>query len=652
MLPSLSQLHINALCRRSRAPYFLLDYHRTIASTLAKETQQTQQTDETRQSKKEWTPSADSSSFTEAASDDRMRLFERLQHAIGTPLQRLEATQFKRDSVVLPKTPLLKVLQSDLLNRRWVVVFDDGSEGAPIMRWLIFVLDSKNDLHAFVYNYDDADEASTGLGTWDTHGRDQFTEFLKDPQALLYYDTSDPLELLANEVFGTSRKRRTLGGRVSDESAKPNPLIEWKQAMVDVNVKDAADGQPDQDDLDDKGREEWSLRKEYEAHLAWLRMLQAPLEVDTSIEVEDESVPLATPSSNNLEFVKNDLEQAMRELQLFKQPAWREWFQHARIMLDAQRLALDCANAFELANEQLVQPSFPALGAVQDDRATTRSSATKGTILLWKDMIGAVYDSQYYTKDRLLPLYSVRMPKGPIDQPDSGSLPSQTPLPLQVEHIVPQSWLHASGSLCGFEYATDDPLLCFVTTKAHNEARGTRPLQFGRGLNVPGTYAVPLRSQQAFLARVNAYAALTYPLVGPYSEATMGRSTRVDANANSFTSLMLQTQARPYKQLPNDPCYTRVVPSISSMPLPHDPLLLGIAQYAQQWDALMTLLAQDPDPWERILSHMCYVEHRRRNPLMHSARVREALTTPSHPWNALLRRRWQGVDLTSRAMLS
>jgi hypothetical protein len=212
--------------------------------------------------------------------------------------------------------------------------------------------------------------------------------------------------------------------------------------------------------------------------------------------------------------------------------------------------------------------------------------------------------------------------------------------------------LHASGSLCGFEYATDDPLLCFVTTKPNNEARGTRPLQFGRGLNIPGSYPVPLRSQQAFLARVNAYAALTYPLVGPYTEAAMGRSVRVDANANSFTSFILQTQARPFNQSLNDPFYAHFVSSVSSPSLSQGSLLLGIAQYVQQWDTIMSLLTQPPDPWERILSHMCYVEHRRRNPLMHSASVREALTDPSHPWNALLRRRWQGVDLTSRAMLS
>jgi len=659
-LPNLSQLHINALCKRARPPYYLLDYHRSIASALAKD---------------DWLHSADTEaarttdtskpSRVEATSDNRAQLFSKFQEKIPVVLNRLQATQFKANSTVLSEAQLIRVLENDLLNRRWVVVFRNNQDNTPIMRWLIFVLDHKKDLHAFVYNHTNASSASTELGTWKPRGYDQFTEFFKDRGALLFYDSSERLELIPNEVFDKPKKRRTAGGRVFTDGAKPNPFTEWQQAVANAELlEQPSDDQTSQPSLNS---EEWSLRKEYEAHLAWLRMLQAPLDLDTPNEIKHDSfdLPLRTPLPTELQFVKDDLQEAMRELKLFKIPAWREWFNNARIMLDSRRLEFDCADALQLDNQALVQPSFPALGAVQDDRAATRSSATKNTIQLWKDMIGAVYDSAYYTNDRLVPLYSVSMPSKTSDVTESSTSVFEASTPLQVEHIVPQSWLHATSSLCGFEYATDDPLLCFMTTKSNNEARGARPLQFGRGLNVPGTYAVPLRSQQAFLARVNAYAALTYPLLGPYSEATMGRSTTVGANvganmgakADYFTQSILHTETNPY-----DCSYTPVLPSVTSRsPIndlgpqtpqsAHAPLLLGIVQYAQQWDALMILLAHPPDPWERILSHMCYVQHRRRNPLMHSPRARQALTTPSHPWNALLRRRWDGLDLTSRAML-
>jgi len=244
-------------------------------------------------------------------------------------------------------------------------------------------------------------------------------------------------------------------------------------------------------------------------------------------------------------------------------------------------------------------------------------------------MIGTVYDGTHYTNDRVVPLYST-------------TTQSTESSPLQVEHIVPQSWLHATGSLCGFEYATDDPLLCYVTTKNANEERATRPLQFGRGANVPGSFAVPLRSQQAFLAKVVAYAALTYPLVGPHSEAAMGHQ--------SFDRYHESNGSEPGRN-GDDPTLVAVYKELMVSKFGALGGLLGVPQYAMQWDALMRLIVQQPEPWERLLSHMCYAKHQRRNPLMHSEAVRRAVTLPTHPWNRLLRRRLRGDDFTSRAML-
>jgi len=659
-LPNLTQLSIGLLCKRVRAPYLLLDYHGSIGRLLeARRFHEQMDEGVTHKAEAGAMPSAMSSdAMDESMVNPRRELFDRFSSQVQS-LQELQASLFRNaNSTVLSTAQLIQsLLEKSLLRRRWVVVFIDTNDEL-IMRWIVFVHGDGN-LYAYVYNINIS--RSQSREQWVDTGRDQFTEVLKDPEAMILYDPNESLSISPNQVFDMPNKLRKSDTQRQTVVDKTYPFGQWylvatqeglitspavpPSLMGSATNTTAPPNSSTTSTIPTASSERlriraspWTLSREYEAHVEWLRLLQAPLEPTEGSFLEGGSLQLKVPTEDLLAEVEVDIDRSLDELNVLRESDLAQWFESARVLLRVPRLRQDCVDALSLATAALVQPSFPALGAVQDDRAGTRSTATKTTIQLWKDMIGTVYDSTHYTNDRVVPLYST-------------TTQSTESSPLQVEHIVPQSWLHATGSLCGFEYATDDPLLCYVTTKNANEERATRPLQFGRGANIPGSFAVPLRSQQAFLAKVVAYAALTYPLVGPNSEAAMGQQS-----LDKYHEYHQYHQYHEYNgsgpgRKGDDPTLVAVYKELTGSKFGALGGPLGVPQYAMQWDALMRLIVQQPEPWERLLSHMCYAKHQRRNPLMHSEAVRRAVTLPTHPWNRLLRRRLRGDDFTSRAML-
>lgn len=189
---------------------------------------------------------------------------------------------------------------------------------------------------------------------------------------------------------------------------------------------------------------------------------------------------------------------------------------------------------------------------------------------------------------------------------------------LQVEHIVPRSWLRVTKTICQFSSCEHDLLLCYVTTAEANASRSNLPLPFSRrrtwshvwrGLagdelfNARGDDGVFPVDQRAFAARVTLYAFLSYPCICQDPETCVSRG------------------------------YAGGV-------------------YGPQFDDMIALAARNPTTWEMRLNAISYRTYGLVNPFVVSTACRNLLSQEDSPIRKLLEERILGTDGSSRAVFA
>ena len=182
---------------------------------------------------------------------------------------------------------------------------------------------------------------------------------------------------------------------------------------------------------------------------------------------------------------------------------------------------------------------------------------------------------------------------------------------IQVDHVVPKSWLRITSNFDEFASCENDPSNVVLTRRTFNEGKHNKAVYFGdTGFlekNTPHEWAPQGFVNKPAIARAVAFMFLTYPCVTSYPEAMVGD--------------------------PSSP-------------------LIGSPLYARQLDALLRHLNEPPTEEELVRAYVNFGYYGWLNPLVISATLRAGIAQRKSVFFPLLAARLAGTDLGSRKALA
>jgi hypothetical protein len=181
---------------------------------------------------------------------------------------------------------------------------------------------------------------------------------------------------------------------------------------------------------------------------------------------------------------------------------------------------------------------------------------------------------------------------------------------IQVDHVVPKSWLRITGNFEEFSNCENDPSNVVLTRRTFNEGKHNKAIYFGdTGFlekNTSREWAPQGFVNKPAIARAIAFMFLTYPCVTSYPEALVGDG---------------------------------------SSPLIGSPL------YTRQLEALLRHLEEPPTEEELVRAYVNFGYYGWLNPLVVSGTVRTGVAQRKSVFYSLLARRLAGTDKGSRKAL-
>jgi hypothetical protein len=182
---------------------------------------------------------------------------------------------------------------------------------------------------------------------------------------------------------------------------------------------------------------------------------------------------------------------------------------------------------------------------------------------------------------------------------------------IQVDHVVPKSWLRLTSNFDEFASCENDPSNVVLTRRTFNEGKHNKAIYFGdTGFlekNTSHEWAPQGFVNKPAIARAIAFMFLTYPCVTSYPEALVGDG---------------------------------------SIPLIGSPL------YTRQLGALLRHLEEPPTEEELVRAYVNFGYYGWLNPLVVSGTVRTSIAQRKSVFYHLLAMRMAGTDMGSRKALA
>lgn len=312
----------------------------------------------------------------------------------------------------------------------------------------------------------------------------------------------------------------------------------------------------------------------YDAQCLWMRLARSPSRVTEG--PTDSVIALSSSFTKRIDTIfANDTSGFLGEVK--------------RVM----GVTLQQANGVK--KSELDQPMFSPLAPVYQGKASARQTRTKTLIDLLKTIV---------QREGGRAIYQI--------------VAGQAKNALQLEHIVPTSWLRATESIAEFAYASHDFSLVHTTDASTNRSRSNKPLNFSirespeKSWPAQGMSTVWTDTERAFAARATVYALLMYPLL-----ATDSQETKIAAAYNGAWE--------------------------SSAPNTVD-------LYQRQLEEILRLAQLPVQDWEYEWALETFMVTNRINPLTLSKRTRRAVADEAHPLGKLLRTRLHGQDALSTCL--
>ena len=182
---------------------------------------------------------------------------------------------------------------------------------------------------------------------------------------------------------------------------------------------------------------------------------------------------------------------------------------------------------------------------------------------------------------------------------------------IQVDHVVPKSWLRLTSNFEEFASCENDPSNVVLTRRTFNEGKHNKAIYFGDTAflekNTSHEWAPQGFVNKPAIARAIAFMFLTYPCVTSYPEALVGDGSHP---------------------------------------------LIGSPLYTRQLGALLRHLEEPPTEEELVRAYVNFGYYGWLNPLVVSGTVRAGIAQRRSVFYPLLARRLAGTDMCSRKALA